>query len=124
MKTDLVEIFQTIRAEMQPYATMGFDARTNSDTAYELWKERKVIDGVEKKELHFASASIKKNYVHFEFMPSEIDADIKAIFHPSLLSLLKEKSIFHIDKLDEALLKQITEALAAGFKLFKQNEWV
>lgn len=124
MKTDLVEIFQTIRAEMQPYATMGFDARINSDTAYELWKEKKIIDGEEKKEMHFASVSIKKEYVHFEFMPTENDDEIKTIFHPSLLELLKEQSSFHIDKLDEVLVQQISEALAAGFKFFKQNEWI
>ncbi|RZK56195.1 MAG: hypothetical protein EOO91_12585 [Pedobacter sp.] len=38
MKTDFVEIFQTIRANLQPYTASGFTARVNSETVYELWR--------------------------------------------------------------------------------------
>ena len=125
MKTDLVEIYQTIRAELQPYATMGFDPRVNSDIAYDLWNEKElVIEGRKRKEIYFAGLVIRKDYVGFYFMPVYAEPDIKAIFHPSLLKLLKGKACFHIKKLDDILLSQISEALAAGFKLYKQNEWV
>ncbi len=125
MKTDLVEIFQTIRAEMQPYATTGFDARANSDTAYDLWSEKEVtIENRKRKEVYFAGVVIRKGYVGFYYMPVYAEPDVKAIFHPSLLKLLKGKSCFHIKKLDDILLHQISEALATGFKLYKQNGWV
>ncbi len=125
MKTDLVEIFQTIRATMQPYAATGFDARTNSDTAYDLWSEKEVVvEGRKRTEVFFASAVIRKGYVGFYYMPVYAEPEIKAIFHPSLLKLLKGKSCFHIKKLDDILLNQISEALSAGFKLYKQNGWV
>ena len=101
MKTDLVEIFQTIRAEMQPYATMGFNARVNSDVAYDLWKEPGFVDGKEIKEKHFSSVAIKDSHVAFDFETNT-----------------------QITELDEALLQQISNALAAGFKVYKQNGWI
>jgi len=125
MKTDLVEIFQTIRAEMQPYAVMGFDSRINSDEAYDLWNEKNlIINGKEHNELHFAGVTIKENEVVFEFMPIHVTPELKSILHPSLLKLLKGDSNFHIKELDDSLLQQISDALAAGYKLHKQNEWV
>lgn len=125
MKTDLVEIFQTIRAEMQPYASSGFDARVNSDSAYDLWSEKEVtIENRKRKEVYFAGIVIRKDYVGFYYMPVYTEPDIKSIFHPSLLKLLKGKSCFHVKKLDDILLQQISDALAAGFKLYKQNGWV
>lgn len=125
MKTDLVEIFQTIRAEMQPYAAIGFDARINSDTAYDLWSEKEVVIADRKrKEIYFAGVVIRKGYVAFYYMPVYTEPDIKTIFHLSLLKLLKGKGCFHVKKLDDIVLQQISDALAAGFKLYKQNGWV
>ncbi|WP_448634072.1 hypothetical protein [Pedobacter panaciterrae] len=49
---------------------------------------------------------------------------MKKIFGPDLLKLLNGKSCFHINKLDDALMLQIEEALAAGFKLYKEKGWV
>ena len=40
MKTDLIEIFQTIRAQMQPYAVEGFKSKTNTDSEYHLCTEK------------------------------------------------------------------------------------
>jgi len=125
MKTDLVEIFQTIRAEMQPYATEGFDARVNTDTVYDLWSEKTVeVEGRKKNGVYFAGVTIRKNYVGFYYMPVYAEADIKTVFHPTLLKLLKGKACFHIKQLDGELVQQIANALTIGFKLYKQNEWV
>ncbi|MES2418643.1 MAG: DUF1801 domain-containing protein [Bacteroidota bacterium] len=125
MKTDLVEIFQTIRAEMQPYATTGFDARVNTDKAYDLWSEKETeIAGRKKNEVYFAGVMIRKGYVGFYYMPVYAEPEMKKIFHPDLLKLLKGKACFHIKKLDELLIGQIADALATGFKRYKQNGWV
>ncbi|MEJ5995480.1 hypothetical protein WG904_13715 [Pedobacter sp. Du54] len=101
MKTDLVEIFQTIRAEMQPYTTMGFNARVNTDTAFDLWKEPGFVEGKETEEKYFAGVAIEKGYVDFYFETS-----------------------LQIVNLDEVLLQQISDSLAAGFKLYKEKGWV
>ncbi|WP_199118828.1 hypothetical protein [Pedobacter sp. ASV28] len=125
MKTNLIEIFQSIRAVMQPYETLGLNARLSSDTVYELWSERNVmIDGQKKNELYFAGLKILKNHVGFYFMPVHQTSEIKVVFHPSLFKLLKGLSCFQINKLDDALLEQIADALDKGFKIYKKNEWV
>jgi hypothetical protein len=124
-KTNFVEIFQTIRASLQPYAVMGFDNRVNSETNYDLWSNKNVvIDGRKRDEVFFASVVIQKNYVGFYFMPVYAEPDMKQVFDEDLLKLLKGKSCFHIKVLDELLLSHIEDALAAGFKIYKEKGWV
>nr|WP_294870080.1 hypothetical protein [uncultured Pedobacter sp.] len=125
MKTDFVEIFQTIRASLQPYATVGFSNRVNSETSFDLWSDKNVvIEGKQRNEVFFASIIILKGHVGFYYMPVYTEPDMKKIFGPDLLKLLNGKSCFHIKKLDDALMLQIEEALAAGFKLYKEKGWV
>jgi len=125
MKTDFVEIFQTIRASLQPYATVGFSNRINSETSFDLWSDKNVvIEGKKRNEVFFASVMIQKGHVGFYYMPVYAEPDMKKIFHPNLLKLLKGKSCFHILKLDDALMSEIEDALAAGFKLYKERGWV
>lgn len=124
-KTDFVEIFQTIRASMQPYATMGFENRENSETVYDLWSNKNVvIDGSKKNEIYFAGLMIHRGHVGFYFMPVYWKSELTKIFDPGLLKLLKGKSCFHIKKLDESLLAQIENALSEGFKIYKEKSWV
>jgi hypothetical protein len=125
MKTDFVEIFQTIRAALQPYATLGFDNRINSENTYDLWSNKNVeIEGKQRNEVYFAAVMIHKGHVGFYFMPVYAEPEMKKVFDPSLLKLLKGKSCFHIKKLDDVLLSHIDEALANGFKLYKERSWV
>lgn len=125
MKTDLVEIFQTMRAILQPYENMGFNVRVNSENTFDVWSEKNiVIDGRKRNEIHFCTIKINKGYVGFYFMPYYADEDIRAGFHPELLKLLKGKSCFHVKKLDNALLGQLESALKVGYTLYKKNEWV
>jgi hypothetical protein len=57
-------------------------------------------------------------------MPVYAEPEIKALFKPELLKLLKGKSCFHIKILDEELLRQIREALAAGYHQYQERGWV
>lgn len=125
MKTDLIEIFQTVRATMQPYETFGFNSRINSDTEYDLWSDKNVtLMGKQRKEIYFAGLKIMKSSVTLHFMLIYIQPEVKELLHPDLLKLLKGKSCFHIKKLDETLMDHIAVALEVGYKAYKQNEWV
>jgi hypothetical protein len=57
-------------------------------------------------------------------MPVYTSPEMKRLFAPELLSLLKGKSCFHIETLDARLLALIKRALDEGFKLYKKNGWV
>ncbi|KQB99027.1 hypothetical protein [Pedobacter sp. Hv1] len=125
MKTDFVEIFQTIRAGLQPYTANGFTALVNSETNYELWSERKVsFEGRKEAPMYFTSVKILKGYVGFYLMSLYIEPELKAMLHPDLLKLLKGKSCFNIKRMDDTLMAQIDEALAVTFTFYKQKGWV
>lgn len=125
MKTSFIEIFQTIRAVMHPYEALGFTSRENSDTEYDLWSEKTIyIDERKRNEIYFAGLKIFKGHVGFYFMPTYIEAEMKDVFHPVLLKLLKGLSCFRIKKLDDELLGHITDALEKGYQIYKQKEWV
>lgn len=125
MKTDLIEIFQTIRASMQPYETLGFNSRVNSDTEYDLWSDKNVmLLGKKKNEIYFAGLKIMTNSVTFHFMLIYTNPEVKELLHPDLLKLLKGKSCFHFKKLDQIMMEHVSHALDIGYKAYKKNEWV
>jgi hypothetical protein len=107
MKTDLIEIFQTIRAELQPYATLDFTNRINSEEVYDLWTEKNIkAEGVT--ERFFAEVKIVSDHVVFRY--SSLTGD----------SQLQDE----LKQLDDLAMKKIQEELSATFKVFKEQEWV
>lgn len=110
MKTNLIEIFQTIRAALQPYATLGFNNRINSEQEYDLWVDKKVeIKGEERTEVFFASLKIAGDNVEINLLPDYLS---------------EHESPLLIRELDAVHLNQIEGKVAAGYKIFKENEWV
>jgi len=124
MKTDFVEIFQTIRAVIQPYTVNGFTATNNTDTEFELATEKAVdIDGGEKDNVYFAGVKIHDNHVGFYYMPINLADEMKNLISKDLLHLHNGESHFAITELDDELLEKISEALAVGATFYKQKEW-
>lgn len=110
MKTDLIEIFQTIRAAIQPYATLGFNSRVNSENEYDLWVDTHVkFNGQERTEFFFADLRIETDHVAFNLLPDELPEHEKTMV---------------IRELDDITLNLVEDKVAAGYKLFKEKEWV
>jgi hypothetical protein len=125
MKTDLIEIFQTIRASLQPYATLGFDNRTNSETLYDLWSNKNVeINGTARNEVFFTSVSIDDSYVSVRLFPDDQVKELNNVLGASLQGLETEEGYLKIIELDDTLLGQIEEAVAATYKIYKDHGWV
>lgn len=125
IKTDLIEIFQTIRAQMQPYTVEGFKNKINTDSAYHLCTEQQVvINELVKNKVYFFGLEVKENYVGLYFRPVYTAKEMDILFSPDLVKQLKENDCFHITKLDDLLLEQISNALMLGFKFYKQKGWV
>jgi hypothetical protein len=124
MSDDLQIIFQGLKELMGKYEG-PLTAKMNIEGRYELWSIKEVvIDNRKRKEVYFAGLMIHKGYVGFYFMPIYSDTDVKSVFGQELLKLLKGKSCFHIRKLDEVLVKQLTEALEVGYSLYKERGWI
>lgn len=110
MKTDLIEIFQTIRATLQPYTTLGFNDGANSDQKYDLWTAAPAgKEGVDEPGVFFLSIEIKDDHVAFELLPDSIP---------------QHERTMYIKELDEVTLNLIEDKVAAGYKIFKDHAWV
>ena len=122
--SDLQAIFDAIKPLLQAYQPPLVPKRDEAGY-FDLWSLKPVvIDGRKKKEVYFAGLIIQKSYVGFYFMPIYAETDLKTVFKPELLKLLKGKSCFHVKKLDAELLRQIAAALKIGFELYQERGWV
>jgi len=124
MEDKRAEIFAQLKELLVKYSP-PFEAKIDNERWYDLYSIKDlVIEGRKRKEVYFAGIIIQKAYVGFYYMPVYAEPEIKALFKPELLKLLKGKSCFHIRTLDEVLLEQIRQALEDGFKLYRERGWV
>ncbi len=122
--SELKAMFKGLRSLLKRYQP-PLVAKMDDAGHFDLWSVKDVeIAGRKRKEVYFAGAIIQKSFVGFYYMPVYDSPEMKKLFPPELLSLLKGKSCFHIKTLDARLLRQIKSALAAGYKLYKKNGWV
>lgn len=121
---DLPLIFENISTLLKRYQP-PLVPKTERDGYLDLWSKKEVIiAGRPRKEVFFAAAIIQKSYVGFYFMPVYIDSELKKVFEPELLSMLKGKSCFHIKKNDPEIMRQIERALKIGFDIYQKNGWI
>ena len=127
MPEDLDGIFEQLQPllaeHVPPFVEREGGVRGKRD--YQLWsKKEAVIDGRPRSEVFFAGLIVQKSYVGFYYMPVYAEPERKELFGPELLGLLKGKSCFYVKRLDNTLLDQIREALAAGRRLYVERGWV
>lgn len=121
---DLNNIFNALKTELTVFSP-PFVIRNETARRFELWSGKDlVIEGRRRKEVYFAGLIIQKGYVGFYFMPVYIEAEMKQVFPPELLRLLKGKSCFHVNNLNGNTLIGIRAALKTGFDLYQQRGWV
>ena len=122
--TDRTGIFRAIRPLMARYAP-PLQPRTDVEGRYELWSPAPVAaPGGKRKDVFFAGLIIQSSYVGFYFMPLAADEDRSSVFEPELLGLLKGKSCFHVRRLDDALLGQVSAALERGRDIWVRRGWI
>ena len=121
---DLHSIFETLRNLLSTYAP-PFVPKVDDAGRYDLCSVKSVvIEGRKRKEVYFASVIIQKGYVGFYYMPVYVETELKAVFAPELLALLKGKSCFHVKRLTPELLGQVESALKIGYDLYRERGWV
>lgn len=124
MSLDLTVVEREIRELLEQY-TPPLEVRSDAKGGYHLWSVKDItVEGRKRKEVYFAGVIPRKGYVGFYYMPVYVEPEQKAMLKPELLALLKGLSCFHVRRLDPELKRQIKNALAAGFKLYKQRGWV
>lgn len=122
---ELVSIYNTLKPLLQIYQKKGLIAKIDLDSRFDLWSVKSdiVAFGKPRKEVAFAGLIIQSSYVGFYFMPIYSDPEQSGIFGKELLATLKGKSCFHIKKLTPLLVGQVKDALAKGYKIYKEKGW-
>ena len=121
---ELVEIFNRLKSILKKYEG-ELKPKFDLDSKYDLWSFKGVeIAGRKRKEVSFATIIIQSKHVGLYYMPIYTDTELKEVFKPRLMKLLKGKSCFHIKKLDPELEEQIIEALDIGYELYKSRGWI
>jgi hypothetical protein len=121
---DLKAVFNALYPLLKRYVP-PLVATIDKEDHYELWsKKPAVVLGRKRDQTFFASIVIRRDYVGLYYMPVYTDTDLRALFAPELLKLLKGKSCFYIRKPTPELLTQIASALEKGFERYHQNGWI
>ena len=122
---ELLPIYDEIKKLLMPYEKGNMKLRGGADGNVGLINEMAVvIDGRKKDEIWFAYALIQKGYVGFYYMPIYMQEKVRAQISPELMKCLKGKACFHIKKFDPVIFEKIKEALAIGYKNFKEQGWI
>lgn len=120
MKTDLVEIFQTIRAGMQPYATRGYTVHENSETGYDLYSEKNIaVNGEKITERFFAGVYINGNAVEVKVNTEEFSTS-----NQNLADFGENKAGLKNSSLDDVKLRELETLVEIIHTNFKEKEWI
>lgn len=123
-QSELIDIFGRLKRILKRFED-PLRPKYDLDSKYDLWSFKEVvIAGRKRKEVYFAGIIIHSRHVGLYYMPIYTDADLKDVFPPELLGLLKGKSCFHVKELDDELERQIERALEIGYELYKSRGWI
>jgi len=116
-QNDLPVVFEHLKKILTPFAPKLTLKTDTTDTYYldgpytEKWK----------KELFFASAQVKKNYVSFYLMPVYMYPDLLKDISPELKKHMQGKSCFNFKKVEPELFKELSDLTRKGFKHFNKE---
>lgn len=118
-QTEFPLVFESLKSILKPYAKKLTVKTDTSDTfhlegAYsEKWK----------KNLFFASAQVKKNYVSFYLMPVYMYPDLLNDASPELKKRMQGKSCFNFRKVETALFEELRQLTRRGFERLLKEEY-
>ncbi len=118
-QADFPLVFESLKSILKPYADKLTVKTDKSDLYYldasysEKWK----------KELFFASAQIKKNYVSFYLMPVYMFPDLLKNISPELKKHMQGKSCFNFKKIEKPLFDELGQLTKQGFERMMKEEY-
>jgi hypothetical protein len=118
-QTDFPIVFKDLKSIIEPFAKK-LKVTTDTTSAYSLdgpYSEKW------KKELFFASAQMKKNYVSFYLMPVYMYPDLLKDISPELKKHMQGKSCFNFKKVEPELFKELTDLTKKSFERFQKEEF-
>jgi hypothetical protein len=118
-KNDFSAVFESLKSILEHYAKK-LTVKIDSGSVFYL-------DGPYspkwRKELYFASAHIKKNYVSFYLMPVYMYPDLLRGISPELKKRMQGKSCFNFKQVEKNLLAELKEITKRGFERMMKEEY-
>jgi len=112
-------IFENLKSILKPYATKltlkgSLDGNFQLEGPYsQKWK----------KELFFASAQVRKNYVSFYLMPVYMYPDLLKDISPELRKHMQGKSCFNFKRVEPTLFTELSKLTKVAFDCFMKKEF-
>ena len=112
-------VFENLKSILKPYASKLTLKGNTEDSFYlegafnEKWK----------KELFFASAQVKKNYVSFYLMPVYMYPELLKNISPELKKRMQGKSCFNFKKVEQSLFDELSQLTKQGFERFMKENY-
>lgn len=118
-QTEFPLVFESLKSILKPYAKKLTVKSDMSEVYY--------LDGAYskkwQKDLFFASAQVKKNYVSFYLMPVYMYPDLLKYISPELKKHMQGKSCFNFKKIESPLFAELTQLTKQGFERFINEEY-
>ncbi|HEY5903375.1 MAG TPA: DUF1801 domain-containing protein [Anaerolineales bacterium] len=114
---EFAEVFLRLRAILEPYAA-SLTVRHDTPGHYYLDGPYSEKWG---KQLFFASAQIRKNYVSFYLMPVYMYPDLLEDISPELRKRMQGKSCFNFRKPEPALFRELEELIRQSVERVRRD---
>jgi predicted DNA-binding protein (MmcQ/YjbR family) len=112
------EIFEMLKSILVKYES---SLLIKGDSQDHYYLDTKHIIEHNKSNLFFGSAQIKKNYVSYYLMPVYVYPELLDNISADLKKRMQGKSCFNFKKLDEKLVKELSELTQKGFEKYDEN---
>jgi hypothetical protein len=116
-QTEFPTVFENLKSILRPFAKK---LTVKSDTSEAFYLEGAYSEKW-KKELFFASAQVKKNYVSFYLMPVYMYPDLLKSISPELKKHMQGKSCFNFKKVETSLFEELSQLTKRGFERFMKE---
>lgn len=110
-------VFEQLKSILEPYAK---NLTVKADTPDNYYIDGPYSDKW-KKEVFFASAQVKKNYVSFYLMPIYMYPELLKDISPELKKRMQGKSCFNFKKVEPDLFKELAALTKKGAEKFRQE---
>lgn len=118
--TDLTEVFEALKALMQPYAEILV---CKSDVPGNLYIETDYVMK-NKKPLFFGAVQTRKHYVSYHLMPVYVRPDLLQGMSDSLQKRMQGKSCFNFKAIDEELIAELSGLTKSGYEFYMSEGYI
>ena len=122
MRSSLQDVFVSLKAILQPYASQHGFIPSESDGRFAIASATKT-DRIGRP-LFIAAVEVNKRYVSYHLMPIYMNPTLLAAVSPELRKRMQGKSCFNFTKVDEPLFRELQALTARALATMKSAGFI